>query len=243
MKTRKQDKFEIVPLDPPELELSEQQRDQLNEITAEIKNELQIRLLKYSSINLSIRNFSLVHANGEALDLGSCKIPGRDFFDEMGNWNLNASEIDENKTSPAYDEMCARINEILYPNILNGSENLSDKEKMILCALIYEIQTSIWKKYMPDMKNCFTEESIQAEKAVKEIIYRAIHDAVAHFIPNLKSYLSISASSENDNPPKKSMYKMTLGFLTSCGENDEKQLLVKSKEDNDALLDCKCVLF
>lgn len=148
-------------------------------------------------------------------------------------WNKQACNVSEN--SP---EILLTCNDMLYPNVLTGNENLSDKEKIVLCALIYVIQTRILEKYTPDMRYCNTNERVQEVQNLRELIYTAVKDATVSCLPEIREKLETMELPENKNFLGK--FQLTLGFLTPRNnDNGEKEPLIKSEEE-DAAVKCKC---
>lgn len=238
------DEIELKPVT-----LSDEQNSFLDLIVIEIRNELLKNLSSYSAINKSIRDFNLIHTGEKVLDLESCKKKGHDFFDETGKWNKQAEKIDENllviddqgnEDYPLYDLMQNRVNEILYPNILSKNEVLSDKERIILCALIYSIQTKISEKYLPDMRTCKTVESVRRVQDLQEIIYKAVNVAAASCISEIKPKILEAELKANRSFARK-FSQFTLGFLTPNNNgNVEREPFVELSEANDVN---KCTCF
>lgn len=159
--------------------------------TSHFQYLLSKKLSSFSEISHSIKAFKLIHINGKAVGLRECDELGIDLFDEHGNWNKHAANIDEN-TTLLFDALWDRVNDILYPNILDETYQISDKEKIILCALVYEIQTDLINTYLFNNK-IDTEAALD----IRYRIFTAAHDAVANTLPSLKIMLKWAQSQED----------------------------------------------
>jgi hypothetical protein len=149
------------------------------------------KLSSFSEISHSIKAFQLIHLNGKAVGLRECEELDINLFDEHGNWNNNTVSIDENK-APLFDDLWERVDDILYPNILEQTVSLSDKEQIILCALVYEIQTDLINTYLFNNKI-----DTEAALVIRQKIFKAAHDAVATTLPSLKMLLKWAQSQED----------------------------------------------
>lgn len=187
--------------------LTDEQKASLqSKLTEEFQHKLRQKLTSFDDINKSIRFFNIIHSklDDKVIDFTYFNAPGFDFFDSMGNWNKNAKNIKENTIvncdglnfTPFYDVMCAKINAVLYPEILHENDGLTDKEKLILSAVVDEIQSEMSRKYVPDSSKIQLND-ILCSVIIDEMIFQATYSAVKNVLPELDFLIAIPASFES----------------------------------------------
>lgn len=157
--------------------------------TAHFYSLLTKKLSSYDEINHSIKAFQLIRINGKTVGLKECDELGINLFDDNGNWNKEAALLMDE-----FDFLLERVNEMLYPNILEKKNTLSDKEKLILCALVHEIQSYLNTTYL-----CNKPQDIESAQKIREQIYEAAHKAVARKIPSLASIIAQSTEDQTNH--------------------------------------------
>lgn len=159
----------------------------IERLTLQFKEELINRLSNIEAINNSIKEFELIHFNGTAIGL-EYPLLNDTLFDEKGNWNRHVN-VDENGCPDMFEMLCRRIDDILYPNLLSEEDQLTFKEKMVLCALVYEIQTQCFSTGIPAIFNFNSTQAVQELQHLRELIYTAAQNAVRSVLPYLAMYL------------------------------------------------------
>ena len=162
--------------------------DGQEKFTTHFDSLLTKKLSNYSDISHSIKAFQLIHINGKTVGLKECDELGINLFDDNGNWSKEAALID------AFDFLLERVDDVLYPNILEKKNTLSDKEKLILCALVHEIQSNLNTTYLFN-----TPHDIESAKKIRGQIYEAAHKAVARKLPSLARIIAESTEDQTNH--------------------------------------------
>jgi len=239
------------------IDLSTDQHEFQLTLTSRFLLKLIEKLSNLDAINNSIKKFNLIHSNNEPVDLSFCNQPGFDFFDENGKWNVGAYKVDENKGSGEdHFYLMKRLDEILYPNILEEGVTISDKEKTILCAIVHDIQSRFLSQYLPDMNKDFSEAALKHADQIKFMIYKAAHDAVASIFPELGKLIAhaeyeaaiataTAKSHNNTNSNSFMAHLVNWGFAQSpvTVKGTEREPLVASIQEGNKKDDCKCSIF
>jgi len=241
--------------------LTDEQKALQSKMTEEFQYKLRKKLTSFDEINTSIRFFNIIHSqlDDKVIDFTYFNAPGFDFFDSKGKWNENAGNIKENTViscdglnfMPHYETMCAKINGVLYPEILDGNDNLTDKEKLILSAVVDQIQSEMSRKYMSDTSRL---DDILNSLMIDEMIFKATCSSVRNILPELGSLIAIPANFESvdiaieqfpfptvplDSPIEPLPSSANPHFMFSGKSNQNKS----ASKMNDDQVGCKCRLF